>query len=304
MRNKILTGVRLGQQLVLAFSGLTSVTDLEFLVRLQAWLGSNLEAFPPQTVRDWGLASWAEVDLDQLPIDRSADASRELTVLPMLKLSTHDSVAMYVRTAFEERTIASSEVWCPRCDSGELFVMLDERGAPTLVCHRCTWAQDEAGNQAPRGPRTMPTADALARLGYALPGRSLLEFVVEGNLSALKRELQHADYRVFEVEGSRMRGGPSIFQTIRASLPLDPPLVGSDRWDALSDSLFAGVAKLGAERIAILWTNIQVPCKVAPKEFQQALMMFAKLKRQLNRAEVTAGCPASVRIVLMSWQPR
>lgn len=50
----------------------------------------------------------------------------------------------------------------------------------------------------------------------------------------------------------------SFFSQAKDVLPLDPPISGNVNWDAFVDSLWSGLEKLDANKIAILWHDSAV----------------------------------------------
>ncbi|PYS30269.1 MAG: hypothetical protein DMF75_16190, partial [Acidobacteria bacterium] len=55
----------------------------------------------------------------------------------------------------------------------------------------------------------------------------------------------------------RFNAPQAFFIEAARILPQDPPLIGNINWDALTDSLWGGLAELGKERVALIWTNAQ-----------------------------------------------
>jgi Barstar (barnase inhibitor) len=112
------------------------------------------------------------------------------------------------------------------------------------------------------------------------------------------RDLENAGYVVlrFGVEG--VGDTSTFFDAARAAFPLDPPVMSSNNWDALSDSLWEGLFRSSSSRIAIVWLNAAVMAHAAPHEFAIALEVFADLARSLGDPEMTAGSPKQVTVVV------
>jgi Barstar (barnase inhibitor) len=77
------------------------------------------------------------------------------------------------------------------------------------------------------------------------------------SLDALRARLHEEGFKVYELDGRSIEDGDSFFAAIQDSLPFDPPISGRVHWDALSDSLWGGLAELAAPRVAILWTGVE-----------------------------------------------
>src|SRR4051794_17011282 len=72
----------------------------------------------------------------------------------------------------------------------------------------------------------------------------------------VRRELKMEGWRVFALpEG--MTDGWAFIRGAKTTLPLDPPLLSDDNWNALSDSLWEGLYQAGNDRLAIIWPGSQ-----------------------------------------------
>jgi hypothetical protein len=90
----------------------------------------------------------------------------------------------------------------------------------------------------------------------------------------------------------------SFFAAMRATMPLDPPVIG-DRWDALSDSLFEGLLSSEHHRIAIVWPCSTTMAKEAPrKDFENARGVLGDVADDLSDLEATEGQPKTLAVVL------
>jgi hypothetical protein len=87
----------------------------------------------------------------------------------------------------------------------------------------------------------------------------VLSCVNAQSLDALEEILREMDYKVYELDGSRIEDAQTFFQIATDVLPLDPPLTqgGQVNWDALSDSMWGGLDRLGEPRVAIVWTRAE-----------------------------------------------
>lgn len=86
---------------------------------------------------------------------------------------------------------------------------------------------------------------------------SLLTCLNDRDLTVLKGLLEQEKFALLEIDGTAVHDSRSFFLQVRDRLPLDPPLVGAVNWDALSDSLSAGVMGLPEARVALIWTEAQ-----------------------------------------------
>ena len=86
----------------------------------------------------------------------------------------------------------------------------------------------------------------------------------------------------------------SFFEGVRAVLPLDPPLVGNQSWDALSDSVWAGLDQTEGKRIAIVWPQ----ARLAVPELQTAVRILEDLTESLSDMDATSGSPKEICIVI------
>jgi hypothetical protein len=80
-----------------------------------------------------------------------------------------------------------------------------------------------------------------------------------------------------------------LFEAVKTILPLDPPVVGTRRWDALSDSLWYGLVQLPENRICIVWPNCSLMEEKQPEEFEIAKSVFSDLCASLADPELTVG---------------
>jgi hypothetical protein len=105
-------------------------------------------------------------------------------------------------------------------------------------------------------------------------------------------------YTTFVLPTNGIVDRASFFDAVRATLPLDPPLVGSRSWDAMSDSLWEGLYDHGAQRIAILWPNAETMGSRAPSDFETALGMLADLATSLADTSATRGKPKELAVIV------
>src|SRR3974390_1849909 len=85
------------------------------------------------------------------------------------------------------------------------------------------------------------------------------------NAEATRRQAEQAGYTVFVLPDKGIADRTSFFEAVRTTFPLDPPIVSSRSWDALSDSLWEGLYMHPARRIAILWLGTRGVGTSAPR---------------------------------------
>ena len=115
---------------------------------------------------------------------------------------------------------------------------------------------------------------------------------------ATRREAQQAGYTTFVLPVKGIVDQASFFEAVRTTLPLDPPLVSSRGWDALSDSLWQGLYMLPARRIAILWLGTRGMATSAPAEFEIALSVLADVANLLADPQATCENPKEVAVLV------
>jgi hypothetical protein len=118
------------------------------------------------------------------------------------------------------------------------------------------------------------------------------------DVDAVRREAEQAGYTVFVLPGSAIVDGASFFDSIRATFPLDPPLTRYKSWDALSDSLWEGLYRHPARRIAVLWPGAALMARSAPVEFETALGVWAQISKQLADPQATCDNPKEVSVLV------
>jgi len=90
----------------------------------------------------------------------------------------------------------------------------------------------------------------------------------------------------------------SFFDAVRATFPLDPPLIGSHSWDALSDSLWEGLHTSAARRIAIMWQGTRTMATSASSDFETALDVLVDVASLLADPQATHGTTKELAILV------
>jgi hypothetical protein len=104
-----------------------------------------------------------------------------------------------------------------------------------------------------------------------------------------------AIYR-FSTKGAT--GRSAFFGTIRHTLPLDPPLVGSRSWDALSDSLWSGLHETSDNSIAIFWGDSSDFKDASSSDYSIALEILNDITGSLTDQSITNGRPKQISIYI------
>jgi Barstar (barnase inhibitor) len=103
---------------------------------------------------------------------------------------------------------------------------------------------------------------------------------------------------VFDLATARGSTRQAFFDAVRAALPLDPPLVRSQSWDTLSDSVWGGLDSLDTRTIVITWRDASTFKDVAPAEFEIASSTLHDVAERLASWEATDGEPKQVSVLL------
>lgn len=114
----------------------------------------------------------------------------------------------------------------------------------------------------------------------------------------IKQEAVRRNIPAYVISTDQRVGREAFFDAVRSTLPLDPPLISSRSWDALSDSLWEGIRSLDANRVVILWPDSPLFSERAPHEFDIATSVLADVARSLADPEATRGRPVEVSIYI------
>lgn len=111
------------------------------------------------------------------------------------------------------------------------------------------------------------------------------------------RKLADDGWRVF-ILPIGIKDTQSFFEGIRARVPLDPPVLGNNNWDALSDSLWGGLDSLDTNKIVIIWPSSAEMASAHPEDFKIAINILSELTKSLADAEATVGDAKQVLVVV------
>ena len=109
---------------------------------------------------------------------------------------------------------------------------------------------------------------------------------LEAEQTVIERE--QSGWRIFRLP-SNISSKNEFFEGVRHTLPLDPALHSNRSWDALADSLWAGLDSLPEERIVVVWPDASLMEAQAPDDFAIATNVLTELPISLADVEVTAG---------------
>lgn len=124
------------------------------------------------------------------------------------------------------------------------------------------------------------------------------------DVEVARREAERAGYTTIALPATGVVDRESFFDAVRATLPLDPPIQSARSWDALSDSLWEGLHRNPAARIAIVWPNAHVMSAAAPVEFEIAVSVLADVASLLANVGATCGRPKQVAVFVERPGPR
>jgi len=121
------------------------------------------------------------------------------------------------------------------------------------------------------------------------------------DVEATRHQAEQIGYNTFVLPADGIIDRISFFNAIRTTLPLDPPLIGSRSWDAMSDSLWEGLYTLPDIHIAIIWPNARVMASMAPSDFEIALNVLKDITILLADPHTTNGKPKRITVIVECW---
>lgn len=131
------------------------------------------------------------------------------------------------------------------------------------------------------------------RLVEIEPGLAIVEQTV---VTTIMEEAILRNVPVYVLSTGTTAGSESFFNAVRASLPLDPPLVSARSWDALSDSLWEGVYSLESNRAVIVWPDAWLFKEVDPATYELTLAIFRDVIESLDDFRATNGRPKQLSV--------
>lgn len=109
-------------------------------------------------------------------------------------------------------------------------------------------------------------------------------------------EREKRGWRIFRLPAS-ISSKDDFFEAVRDTLPLEPPLQSNRSWDALSDSLWAGLDRLPDGKIVIVWPEALAMKTHAVQDFDIATDILAELPKSLSNVGITAGATKELLVL-------
>jgi hypothetical protein len=104
------------------------------------------------------------------------------------------------------------------------------------------------------------------------------------------------DWQIFRLpRGISSRG--EFFGGARDALPLDPPVLSHNSWDALDDSLWGGLDAVANDRILILWPEADTMRRTSPADYAIASEILAGLPGSLCNSRLNDGTPTQLLVL-------
>jgi hypothetical protein len=125
------------------------------------------------------------------------------------------------------------------------------------------------------------------------PGLTTVDPAIADEIAIVARR---ANLPVFIISTAKGIGRDALFDSVRATLPLDPPLESSRSWDALSDSLWEGLRLLRSDTLVIIWPDASTYRRTSPAEYATALSILNDVVESIADDEMTGGRPKRVSV--------
>jgi barstar (barnase inhibitor) len=112
--------------------------------------------------------------------------------------------------------------------------------------------------------------------------------------------------KIYVLPNVPITGRAAFFDAVRGIFPLDPPVLGSRMWDALSDSLAGGLAGVDTAYVVIIWPSANAMKAASPDEYERALLLWRDVAAELKDPSRTFGrrmlrCTWRVKGDVVSW---
>jgi hypothetical protein len=114
---------------------------------------------------------------------------------------------------------------------------------------------------------------------------------------SVAEELRSLGWHVYALPPA-MTDGWAFIRAVKSTIPLDPPLLSDDNWNALSDSLWDGLYESGNDRIAIVWPGSQAMADWDLDSYENARAVLSLAAETLSDPKATVGRPKMLMIVL------
>jgi hypothetical protein len=114
--------------------------------------------------------------------------------------------------------------------------------------------------------------------------------------AAIAAEAAEEGCRVFLLDTGANANREAFFDAVRATLPLDPPLMSARSWDALEDSLWEGLSTVEESHIVIVWLDSAPLMESDLSAFDLAIDVLGAIADSLADSGPTDGNPKDVRV--------
>ena len=119
------------------------------------------------------------------------------------------------------------------------------------------------------------------------------------DLDNVAAEAELDQWKVFELDGrTAIDRGDSFFDSVRDSLPMDPPLQRNRSWDALSDSLWGGIDSLPCDKVLIIWRYSSTMASATSSDYEIAKEILNDVSCSLGRSDDTDGNTKEVCVIV------
>jgi hypothetical protein len=123
-----------------------------------------------------------------------------------------------------------------------------------------------------------------------------VSLVDEAEATEIAKALEREGIPVYQITTGERSDRQAVFDAVRATLPLDPPLLGSHSWDALYDSLWGGIHALHIDRVALIWPDATYLSDNNPEEFKLAITVLKDTAELLLDESATVDDPTIVHV--------
>ncbi|MEI7410016.1 barstar family protein [Pectobacterium aroidearum] len=100
-------------------------------------------------------------------------------------------------------------------------------------------------------------------------------FFQANELDALSSEYEKKGYVIMKSCFSQAKDIYDVFDEIKISLPLDPPLYSRCNFDAFSDSMFSGLDSLENDKVCVFLVDIKKALRDDSKNYNILLDIFS-----------------------------
>ncbi|MEQ9880228.1 barstar family protein [Pectobacterium aroidearum] len=102
-----------------------------------------------------------------------------------------------------------------------------------------------------------------------------LNFFQTNELDTLVNEYEGNGYVIINAYFSQAKNIYDVFDEIKKSLPLDPPLYSRCNFDAFSDSIFGGLDSLENDKVCVFLVDIKKALRDDSKSYNILLDIFS-----------------------------